>query len=63
MTGLEFIKRIRADPELFKIPFLMMTSEDQKENVLRDASSGVDQYMFKPFDNEDLKKKVLALMG
>lgn len=63
MTGLEFIKRIRADPELFKIPFLMMTSEDQKENVLRAASSGVDQYMLKPFENEDLRKKVLALLG
>jgi len=63
MTGLEFIKRIRATPELFKIPFLMMTSEDQKENVLKAASSGVDQYMLKPFDNDDLKRKVLALLG
>ncbi len=62
MTGLEFIKKIRATPELFKIPFLMMTSEDQKENVLKAASSGVDQYMLKPFDNEDLRKKVLALL-
>ncbi len=63
MTGLEFIKKIRVNPELFKIPFLMMTSEDQKENVLKAVSSGVDQYMLKPFDNEDLRKKVLQLLG
>jgi two-component system, chemotaxis family, chemotaxis protein CheY len=62
MTGLEFIKRIRANPELFKVPFLMMTSEVQKENVLKAASSGVDQYMVKPFENEDLKRKILALL-
>jgi len=63
MTGLEFIKRIRGNPEIFKIPFLMMTSEDQKENVLKAVSSGVDQYMLKPFENEDLRRKVLALLG
>jgi two-component system, chemotaxis family, chemotaxis protein CheY len=63
MTGLEFIKRIRADPDLFKIPFLMMTSEGQKENILKAVSSGVDQYMLKPFNNDDLKKKVFLLLG
>jgi len=41
----------------------MMTSEDQKENVLKAVSSGVDQYMLKPFENEDLRRKVLALLG
>ncbi|GEM_PF-174380 len=63
MTGIEFIKRIRGNPELFKIPFLMMTSEDQKENILKAVSSGVDQYMLKPFNNDDLKKKVFQLLG
>jgi two-component system, chemotaxis family, chemotaxis protein CheY len=63
MTGLEFIKSIRANPELFKVPFLMMTSEGQKENILKAVSSGVDQYMLKPFDNDDLKRKVFLLLG
>jgi two-component system, chemotaxis family, chemotaxis protein CheY len=63
MTGIEFIKRIRGTPELFKIPFLMMTSEDQKENILKAVSSGVDQYMLKPFNNDDLKRKVFQLLG
>jgi two-component system, chemotaxis family, chemotaxis protein CheY len=63
MIGLEFIKRIRVDPDLFKIPFLMMTSEGQKENILKVVSSGVDQYMLKPFNNDDLKKKVFLLIG
>ncbi len=63
LTGLQFIQKIRAHPDLFEIPFIMMTVEDEEQNILKALSSGVDQYILKPFNIEDLKEKVLQVLG
>ncbi len=63
LTGLEFIQEIRGHPDLFEIPFIMMTVEDQEKNILKAFSSGVDQYILKPFKIEDLKEKILKVLG
>ena len=33
MTGLEFLKTVRADPKFKHLPFLMVTAEAGKENI------------------------------
>jgi len=63
LTGLEFVKKVREHPDLYEIPFLMMTVEDEEKNILKAASSGVDQYMLKPFEREDLREKIFQLLG
>ena len=63
LTGLEFITKIRKHPDLFEIPFIMMTIEDQKDNILKAFSSGVNQYILKPFKIEDLREKVFQVLG
>ncbi|MBF0474329.1 MAG: chemotaxis response regulator CheY [Deltaproteobacteria bacterium] len=58
MTGLELLQKMRTDEELKHIPFLMITAEGQKENILTAARSGVSNYIVKPFTPHILKDKL-----
>ncbi len=58
MTGIELIKKVRSDPELKDLPFLMVTAEAEKEKVVEAIKSGVNNYIIKPFTAEILKEKM-----
>lgn len=58
MTGLDLLKAVRADEELKSIPFLMVTAEAKKENILAAIQAGVSNYVVKPFTEEVLSKKL-----
>ena len=58
MTGLELLKAVRADPKLKHLPFLMVTAEAEKENIVEAVKSGVSNYIVKPFTAELLKDKM-----
>jgi two-component system chemotaxis response regulator CheY len=58
MTGLDLLKAIRADEQLKAIPFLMVTAEAKRENILEAIQSGVTNYIVKPFTEEVLSKKL-----
>lgn len=58
MTGLEFLKAVRASEKFKDIPFLMVTAEALKENVVEAVKSGVSNYIVKPFTAETMKEKI-----
>ena len=58
MTGLELLKEVRADAGLKDIPFLMVTAEGQKENVVEAVQAGVSNYIVKPFTPETFSAKL-----
>ena len=58
MEGIELLKRVRSDPHLKDIPFLMVTAEAEKEKVIEAIKAGVDNYIVKPFTGEVLKEKL-----
>jgi two-component system chemotaxis response regulator CheY len=58
MNGLEFLRAIRADEELKNIPFLMVTAEAIKENIVAAVQAGVSNYIVKPFTPEVMKEKI-----
>ncbi|MBN2062672.1 MAG: chemotaxis response regulator CheY [Deltaproteobacteria bacterium] len=58
MTGLELLKAVRADDNMRKIPFLMVTAEGQKENVVEAVQAGVSNYIVKPFTPETFGAKL-----
>ncbi|MDD5475955.1 MAG: chemotaxis response regulator CheY [Syntrophales bacterium] len=58
MTGLELLKRVRADGALSKTPFLMVTAESLKENIVEAVKEGVDNYIVKPFTADVLGEKI-----
>lgn len=58
MNGLEFLKAIRSDDDLKGLPFLMVTAEAKKENIVEAVKSGANNYIVKPFTEEILQKKL-----
>ena len=58
MQGIELLRAVRADPELKTLPFLMVTAEAQKENLIEAVQAGVSNYVVKPFTAEVLQGKL-----
>ena len=58
MTGLELLKKVRADENLKHIPVLMVTAEAKKEQIIMAAQAGVNGYVVKPFTAATLKEKI-----
>jgi len=58
MPGIELLRAVRADAELKKLPFLMVTAEAQKENLIEAVQAGVSNYVVKPFTAEVLQGKL-----
>ena len=63
MTGLELLKTVRASEEHNHIPFLMVTAEAQKQNVLDAVQAGVSNYVVKPFTAEQISDKLNKIFG
>jgi len=61
-TGLEFLKRVRADGRFKDIPFLMVTAEAQKENILQAVQAKVSNYIVKPFTAVTLSEKLAKIL-
>jgi two-component system chemotaxis response regulator CheY len=63
MTGLDLLKAVRGDERLKSIPFIMVTAEGQKENVLEAVKAGVSNYIVKPFTPETFNEKLQKVFG
>ncbi|MCH7501099.1 MAG: response regulator [Nitrospinae bacterium] len=62
MTGIDLLKAIRADFFLKEIPFLMVTSEADKEKIMEAVQAGVNQYIVKPFNATQLEEKIKEIL-
>jgi len=58
VDGITLLKRVRSDPALKDMPFLMVTAEAEKDKVIEAIRSGVSNYVVKPFTAEVLKEKM-----
>ncbi|MCU7648170.1 response regulator [Pseudomonas piscis] len=58
MSGLELLTWCRGQEALKAMPFVMVTSRGDKENVVQAIQAGVSGYVSKPFTNEQLLTKV-----
>ena len=63
MTGLDLLKAVRGDDGLKGIPFIMVTAEGLKENVLEAVKLGVTNYVVKPFTPEAFTEKIQAALN
>lgn len=57
-TGLDFLKRVRADSRLKGTPFMLLTAESEAAQVSEAIKAGVNNYVVKPFTNDGLRQKV-----
>jgi pilus assembly protein CpaE len=63
IDGFEVARRIRKDPTTKNIPILMLTGRNDASNKVQAFSIGVDDYLTKPFDINELVARVSSLLG
>lgn len=54
MDGIQLLKEVRKEPSWVGIPFIFLTARSEKSDVQRGKQLGVDDYLIKPFDADDL---------
>lgn len=57
-SGLDFLKQVRESEKFKEVPFIMVTTESEKQAVIQAAVSGVSGYIVKPFNLETLTKRL-----
>lgn len=63
MSGMEFLRALRTDEKYKTLPFIMVTAEGKKENVIAAVQAGVNNYIVKPFNAATLKEKLVKVIG
>ncbi len=58
MSGLEFLIWVRSRQQLIDLPFIMVTAESDKMNVVEAIRQKVSSYIIKPFTVEVLEAKL-----
>lgn len=60
LSGIEFLKAIRSMEKFKELPFILLTSESEREQVTEAIFAGVSQYIVKPFSPKTLEAKLKA---
>ncbi|MDK2954619.1 MAG: two-component system, chemotaxis family, chemotaxis protein CheY [Desulfovibrionales bacterium] len=58
MTGIDFLRAVRADGDLRELPFVMVTAEGMRENIVEAIQAGANGYIIKPFTPDQLREKI-----
>lgn len=54
MDGYSFYERVREDDRWLLVPFIFLTARGERADVIRGKAMGVDDYLVKPFDPDEL---------
>jgi two-component system, chemotaxis family, chemotaxis protein CheY len=63
MTGIELLRKCKQTPSASKTPFLLLTAESEKSQVIEALQLGVSGYMLKPFNAHQLAQKLAIVYG
>lgn len=63
MLGIDLLKIIRSDNELKDLPFVMVTAEAMKDNIIQAVKAGVTSYIEKPFSAETVSQELNRILG
>ena len=58
MSGMELLKKIRADPNLKHIPVLMVSEDGLQENIVAATKAGLNAYIIRPFEVKTFAEKL-----
>jgi putative two-component system response regulator len=62
MDGFEVCNRLRANILLAEVPVLMISALDDRTSRLRGIETGVDDFISKPFDRNELRARVRTIL-
>jgi chemosensory pili system protein ChpA (sensor histidine kinase/response regulator) len=63
MDGFEFTKTLKSDPKYAHVPIIMITSRTADKHRTRAAELGVDLYLGKPYQEEELLRHLRDMLG
>jgi CheY-like chemotaxis protein len=63
LDGLEVLERIKMDARLRRIPVVMLTTSDREEEILRSYDLGVNSFVTKPVQFDELSRKLTHLVN
>jgi two-component system chemotaxis response regulator CheY len=61
MMGVDLLRTVRASEKHKEIPFMMVTAETQKDNLLEATKAGASNFIIKPFTADILQTKMEAI--
>ncbi len=61
MTGIDLLRAIRAEASLKGLPVLMVTAENNRDQIIAAAQAGVNGYIVKPFTAATLQEKLTKI--
>lgn len=59
-SGLDLLKRVRADSRFKTIPFVLVTAENEQAQVVEALKAGVNNYLVKPFTPDSFRANLEA---
>ena len=62
INGLEFLKRLKADPKTSSVPVMLVTARIQYQEVLAGYNAKADHYLTKPFTKTQITTAVQFLL-
>ena len=58
MDGYQVLKEVKKDPHLKNIPIIIISAQDETENLVKCLEIGAVDYIPKPFDPEIIKTRI-----
>ena len=62
MNGFEFCRAMKGDQRLMNIPIVMITALDTREDRIRSIEAGAEDFISKPFDQEEVLARISMLL-
>jgi two-component system sensor kinase len=63
MDGYQLYTAVRARPEWMDVPFIFLSAKGEKRDIYRGKELGADDYLVKPFDEDDLLVAIRNKLG
>ncbi len=63
LSGIDFLKKVRAMDNYKNLPIVMVTSESAKYNVIEALKSGATDYLTKPVNSGIFKEKLSKILN
>jgi len=63
MDGIELCKRIKGHPQTRAVPVFVVSARPGREVVDRSLAAGAEDFIRKPFENEELMDRIRRLLG
>lgn len=63
MTGFELCSSVKTDPELKRIPLILLSTLSSPEDIIKGLDAGADNYVTKPYEPKYLLGRVQSLLN